>query len=89
MNDFLKMDIFFVVATISVIVVGVLLSLVLWYGLRLVKTCDRILQEVEGEAKALRADIAETRANLKREGRALSRLIDFVVSSGRKLLKGK
>lgn len=86
MDAFLKMDVFFVVATIGVVVVSALLAGVLWYALRLMRTLDRISKEVESEVKLLRKDLDTARLVAKREGKAVTSLIDFALRTGRRLL---
>lgn len=76
MDEFLKMDIFFFVATIAVAVLAALFAIALFYGIRVLKGIERILGEVEEEAKALRADIGEVRAVAKREGSKLAGLLE-------------
>lgn len=65
MEDFFKMDVFFVVATIATVVVTTLLVIALVYAVRFLRTLDRIGHEVEEEAVALRADIEEARSRVK------------------------
>lgn len=72
MDEFLKMDVFFVIASIATLAVGALACVVLWYLIRVLKVMDRIAREVEEEAHALRADIGEVRAAAHREGAKLS-----------------
>ncbi|HRH24517.1 MAG TPA: hypothetical protein PK109_02930 [Candidatus Paceibacterota bacterium] len=76
MSDFLKMDIFFFVATIGTIVTSILLATILFYGIRVLRGIERILGEVEEEAKALRADIQEVRAVARKEGSKLAGLLE-------------
>ncbi|MES2668329.1 MAG: hypothetical protein V4644_01395 [Patescibacteria group bacterium] len=82
MDDFLKMDIFFGVTTVAVLVVSVLLVMVLLRLLRILKTVDEVSEIVQGEAEEIRDDIREVRANVKAElagaGKAISMLTSFV-----------
>ena len=87
MDEFLKMDVFFVVATIGIVVVAGLVAAVLVYALRLVRTLERIAEDVEEEAKALRADLQEARSAAKREGKEFKKLADFAIVAGKRLLK--
>ncbi|CAN5738557.1 hypothetical protein BH11PAT2_BH11PAT2_00280 [soil metagenome] len=66
MNEFLKMDVFFVVTTIAVVIVGVLVCVVLFYLAQFLKTANRIATEVEEETGAIRADLDEMRSGIKR-----------------------
>ncbi len=89
MNEFLKMDIFFGVATVATVVVAALVCVAFMYLIRLLSTLDRISKEVEEEAKALRSDLDEARASVKREGLKLSHLFDFFTKSATRILGKK
>lgn len=82
MDDFLKMDIFFVVATVAIVLVSVLLAMVLIRLLRILKTVDEVSEIVQEEAEGIRDDIREVRAAVKREtikaGHMLGLLTDLV-----------
>jgi uncharacterized protein YoxC len=66
MSEFLKMDIFFVVATIASVVVALLFCAVLYYLARFLKTLDRIAGSIEEETDAIRKDIDEVRKSMKK-----------------------
>lgn len=76
MSEFLKMDVFFFVATLATVVLTVLAAIAFFYGIRVLKGIERILGEVEEEAKALRADLNDVRAVAKREGSKLAGLLE-------------
>lgn len=59
MDEFLKMDIFFVVATVATIVLTVLGALVLLSVLRILKRVEEISAMVSEEGKELRAEFKE------------------------------
>lgn len=86
MEDILKMDIFFVVTTIGVVVVSVCVVLVLLAFHKLLRTLDRIAGEVEEEAQALRADLAEARTAIKREGVKAKSLLGAFTTMGKSIL---
>lgn len=65
MEDFLKMDVFFVVATIATVVLATLLGVALAYAIRFLRTVNRIGESIEEEADMIRSDIQETRARVK------------------------
>jgi len=91
MDDFLKMDIFFGVTTVAVVVVSVLLVMVLIRLLRILKTVDEVSGIVQGEAEEIRDDIREVRANVKAEavraGQMLGMLTGFVEPKTRRKKK--
>ena len=65
MSDFLKMDVFFVVATLAVLVVGVLSTIVLIRVWRILGNFERVSENVADETDSLRADIEELRVKIK------------------------
>lgn len=89
MDDFLKMDVFFVVATLGVVMVSVLASLILWHALRIMRVLDRLSHDVAEEAHALQADLNEIRKKTKRDGRELGKLVELALATGRRLLRIK
>jgi len=88
MDDFLKMDIFFGVTTVAVVVVSALLVMVLIRLLRILKTVDEVSEIVQEEAAEIRDDIREVRAQVKREtvkaGQLLGLLSGFVKPKARR-----
>lgn len=78
MDDFLKMDIFFVVTTVSVVVVTILLSLVLLRVFAILKNVQDISEIIEDEGRKLSADIAQVRENIKEEGLRFKHLLKFI-----------
>lgn len=89
MNEFLKMDVFFVVATIGFVILAVLLCIALVYVIRLLRTLDEIAHTVEDEALALREDLDEARASIKRGGSSLLSLLGFAGKTKKRLLAKK
>jgi hypothetical protein len=89
MNEFLKMDIFFVVAMIGVVVLTVLTGIALFYLIRLVRTLSRVAETVEEEAVALKSDLEEARASIKRGGKTFMSLFGFGAKAGKRLLSKK
>ncbi len=76
MDDFLKMDIFFVVATLATIILTAFAALALFHAVRVMKGMDRILGEIEEETRALRADIGSVREAARTEGAKLSGMFE-------------
>jgi hypothetical protein len=64
MDEFLKMDIFFFIASIELIVLGVLFGFVLWKLLRILDYVEHIAQIAGREADNLREDAAYLRGRL-------------------------
>ena len=65
MTDFLKMDIFFVVATVATVLIAALIIIALVHAVKLLRTLNRIGEEVEEETKAIREDIEEARSRVR------------------------
>lgn len=61
MSEFAKMDIFFFVTTIVVVILGILCAFVLYRLWRILGRVEHVAREVEGEAHLLRDDIAHMR----------------------------
>ncbi len=74
MSDFAKMDVFFIVTTAVVVMLGIVVTLILFRVWRILGHVERISQELSEEAALLRGDVAEMRANIKREGFKLMHL---------------
>lgn len=64
MDEFAKMDIFFVVTTIAVALLGVLFAIVLYRAWRILGHVERFMQQVNEEAGLVRHDIARARAGI-------------------------
>ena len=77
MNDFLKMDIFFVVTTLAVVLVTTLIALALIRIIRILNNVEDISKMVEEEGKLLRSDIADARANVRTEGFKVKHVVQF------------
>ena len=68
MNDFLKMDIFFIVTTLVVIMLGIAFTLVLFRVWRILGHVEDISRDIRDESALLRNDVAQMRARIKTEG---------------------
>lgn len=80
MQDFFKMDVFFVVTTVLVILVGALVLTVLFYVVRILKSVDHIMENVSEESNDIRGDIHLLRLKIKEEGWKIKHMSDFVSS---------
>ena len=68
MNDFLKMDIFFIVTTLVVVMLGIVVTLILFRVWRILGYVEEISRDLSEESALLRNDVAEMRARIKTEG---------------------
>ncbi len=64
MDEFLKMEIFFFVATVAVIVFVFFTALVLWRLERVLKNIERISEQVVLESDIVRQDLAGMRDDI-------------------------
>ena len=78
MNDFLKMDIFFVITTGVVLLVGSLSLIALYYVVRILRSVDHLAQNVSEESDDLRTDIRDLRTRVREEGMKMQHLVDFL-----------
>lgn len=85
-DDFIKMDIFFTVATILVAIVGLLVAAALVLFIRLLRKLERIADDVGGEAKLLIADIDEARTKVRVEGFKLAHVLSLLSKTGKRLV---
>lgn len=65
MNDFLKMDIFFISTTAAVVVVGFMAAVAFYYVIRILRHVEHIADEASKETDNLRVDIMHVRAAIK------------------------
>ena len=68
MNDFLKMDIFFIVTTLVVLMLGIVVTLILFRISRILGHIEDISRDISEESALLRNDVAQMRARIKTEG---------------------
>ena len=69
MDEFLKMDLFFVVTTVAVVVLALFTAFVLWRLERVLRNIEYISKQVAMESDIVRQDIAEMRSDI-RSGRS-------------------
>lgn len=80
MDEFLKMDIFFFVATFCLIFLTLMIGFVIWRLLKILKHVERIAEVAGAEAENLREDAAYVRGRLLG---VLDALFSFVPRSRR------
>ncbi len=77
MSTLIHADIFFFVTTIIVVLVGIALTIALIYLAKVFSDIREITKQVKEETILFRGDIAGLRADVKREGFRLERLMTF------------
>lgn len=83
MDEFLKMDVFFFVTTIAVIILAFFSAYILWRFERILKNVEHISEQVAKESDNVREDLDELRSDLKRGKNRLVSLLSFFLSSRR------
>lgn len=78
MSDFLKMDIFFAVTTVAVILSTFMLTLVLIRVLSILKKIDDVTALVREEGEQLREDIQNVRETVQEGGLRVGHLFGFL-----------
>ena len=89
MSDFLKMDIFFAVTTVAVIVVSFVLTLVLIRVLSILRKIDDVTALVREEGEQLREDIANVREQVQEGGLRIGHLFGFLTGMKKRKSRAK
>jgi hypothetical protein len=87
MDEFLKMDIFFFVTTVAVIVLAFFTAYVLWRLQRVLKNIEHISEQVALESDIVRQDIAEMRSDIRHGKGRLKSLFGFLGKLGKRTTK--
>jgi hypothetical protein len=77
MEDFLQMNIFFATTTSVVLLLGVLLSIVLYYLIKILRSIEHITANVSEESDSLRGDLHVLRGKIRDEGMKIKHFMDF------------
>lgn len=78
MDEFLKMDIFFFVATLGVVLISVLFGIVLWRVARVLKNVEHVSKQVSLESDIVREDLATMRSDIQKGKNRFLALLGFV-----------
>jgi len=89
MDSFLKMDVFFAVSTVAVIVLTALIAFILYKIVRILGQVEHISEAVSAEAQLVQKDVADLRENVRTEGFKLKHLVSFVTSTAERFRPGK
>ena len=87
MDEFLKMDIFFVVATAAVVVLAFFTAFVLWRLDRVLKNIEHISEQVALESDTIREDLAGMRDDVRRGKGRLKSLFGFLKKTSKRASK--
>ena len=78
MSEVLKMDIFFVIASIATVFFSILLCVALYQVIKILKIIRRVLERVEAGSEVIAEDVATIRSYVVNGG-VLSRIMSFVI----------
>lgn len=87
MNDFLKMDIFFITTTLAVVIGTCIAAFVLWRVSRILKNIEHISEQVALESDNIRLDLAEVRTDIRRGKGRLKSLFGFFSKTAKRASK--
>lgn len=77
MNEFLKMDIFFFITSVAVVLLALCGAYVAWRVSRVLKHIEHISEQVALESDSIRGDLAGVRADIRRGEGKLKSLFGF------------
>lgn len=77
MDSLLKSDIFFIVTTVAVVVVGTLIAIVLVYLARILSDVKKLSVKIRQEGEHMVEDIEGLRENIKKNTIKLSDILSF------------
>lgn len=66
MNEFLKMDIFFFVTTVAVVLLTGVAVFISWRIAQILKHVEHISEQISLESDTVRADLAEVRSDIRK-----------------------
>lgn len=84
MSEFAKMDIFFVVTTLTVVALGIFVALILYRVWQILGHVEHISRDISEESSLLRMDISRLRQNITEEGFKWKHISTFLRSTFRR-----
>lgn len=75
MNEFLKMDVFFVVTTTVILLLGVFALVALYFIIKILKNVDHVSKNVSEESDHIKVDVNILRAKIRDEGMRVQHLL--------------
>ena len=78
MNEFLKMDIFFVIASVAAVVLVILLAILIYYLILFMRDLKYISGKARAEADNLSEDLGALRKNIREQGFKIKHGIEFI-----------
>ncbi len=77
MDNFLKMDVFFVVTTVVAVIGGILVIIAMYYVVKILRNLDEVMKNVQEESSEIRMDINLLRKKARDEGMKIKHIADF------------
>lgn len=87
MNDFLKMDVFFFITTIALILLTSFGTVVLWRLANILKNVEHISEQIALESDGIRSDLAGMRTDIRKGKGRLKSLFGFFGTTAKRILK--
>jgi hypothetical protein len=81
MDGFLKMDIFFFITTIAVVLITLGMAFVLWRLERILRHMEHVAEQIALESDAVREDLAALRSDVAKGKGRLQSLFGFLKKS--------
>jgi len=78
MDTLVHADIFFFITSIAVVIGGLLIAIILIYGILIFRDLLAISNEVKREAELIGMDIDQAREHIKKQGAKYSSMFDFL-----------
>ncbi len=84
MNEFAKMDAFFFITTIAMVILTLLLAVLIIYIIKISKDVKYISGKAKNEADMISQDLSQLRENIKNKGAHLKYFASFFSNLGKK-----
>ncbi len=88
MTEFAKMDIFFFITSVAVVVLAILLAILVIYIIKISHDIKYITKKAKGEADLIAQDLSDLRENVKDKGAKLKYFLSFFNNLKNKTPKG-
>jgi len=87
MDEFFKMDIFFIITSAVVVLLGILLVVILYKIWKILGYVERISKAIDEESTLIRADLDDLRAKVRSEGMKAKYFLAFAQKVSHAFLK--
>lgn len=87
MNDFLKMDVFFFITTVALVLLTSFGAVVLWRLANILKNVEHIFEQIALETDGIRSDLADMRTDIQKGKGRLKSLFGFFGAAAKRMVK--